>query len=202
MDKCFMQTGREGSVPRKGVSMMNAQTWKTRSSTAVLAGALTIALLLGAGVAHAAVVTQDPAGNATGIRGLEVNGGFWDVEFLWGKGLDIVGLPVDWPNEGNAVAAVNAIAAVLAAEATSVTTVGPVSNMSDYFDVPYQVIGSNAFIVRGNSDGSGGWASGNVGDSIDYSGPFAPDWSYAKFTPADTTPIETTTWGQIKRLFN
>jgi hypothetical protein len=179
---------------------VNTQIWKTRSSTAVLAGALTIALLLGAIAAHAAVVTQDPAGNATGIRGLEVLGDFYDVEFLWGKGNDVIGLPFDWSSQADALAAVDAIALVLAAEATSVTTVGPVSNTSDFFDVPYQVFGSNAFIVRGNADGSGGWTSGNVGDQVDYSA-FAPDWSWAKFSPANLTPTTDQSWGHTKSLY-
>lgn len=180
--------------------LTNTHTWKTWSSTAVLAAALTITLLLGANAAHAAVVVRDPAGNATGIRGLEVNGTFYDVEFVWGRGLDVIGIPVQWPNQGSAEQAVDAIVLVLTAESTAVTTVGPPANMSDFFDVPYQIIGSNARIVRGNSDGSGGWTTGNIGDSVDYSGPFAPDQSWASFSPADTTPTEQVTWGHLKAL--
>ena len=180
--------------------LTDTHTWKTRSSTAVLAAALTITLLLGANAAHAAEVTQSPSGNATGIRGLEVNGSFYDVEFVWGRGLDVIGIPVDWPNQAAAQAAVDAIVLVLTAESTAVLTVGPPANTPDYFDVPYQIIGSNARIVRGNSDGTGGWTTGNIGDSVDYSGPFAPAWSWAKFTPFDPSPTENVTWGQLKAL--
>jgi hypothetical protein len=98
------------------------------------------------------------------------------------------------------VAAVNAINLVLAAEATLVTTVGPVSTLSDFFDVPYQIVGSNAWIARGNGDGSGGWTTGNVGDAVDYSG-VAQDWSWAKFTPAAGTPVETRSWGHVKSVY-
>jgi len=165
----------------------------------VLAGVVTITLLLGASAAHAATVTQDPPGNATGILRLEVNGEFYDVEFLWGRGLDLIGVPVDFPFQDDALAAVDAIALVLAAESTPVTTVGPVSDMSDFFDVPYDVVGANARIVRGNSDGSGGWTSGNIGDSVPYSLPPANSW--ANFTPFDPSPTENVTWGQLKALF-
>jgi len=136
--------------------------------------AVTILLLLAASGAQAAQVIQDPAGNATGIRGLELNGGspmttgFFDVDFVYGRGLDLIGGPIelDFQDQDDALVAAEAVALVLAAESTSVTTVGPVSNTSNYFDIPYQISGAIAFVVRGNSDGLGGWTAGTSAKRI------------------------------------
>jgi hypothetical protein len=165
-----------------------------------LAAAFSILLLLGTSPAQAQTVVQDPAGNATGILNLEVSGEFYDVELVFGQGLELLGGPLEitWKDEGNALVAVEAIASALVAESTPVTTVGP--DTSNYYDIPYVIIGSNARIVRGNADGSGGWTSGNAGESVDY-GAFAADRSWAKFTPASGTPVEDKVWGQLKRLY-
>lgn len=164
----------------------------------VLAGSLMIALLLGASASQAAEVIQDPAGNAIGISSLEVDGEFFDVLFLWGIGLDVIGLPFDWITPTDAEAAVDAVNLVLAAESTPVTTVGPVANASDFFYVPYDVFGAQAETVRGSGDGSGGWTTTNIGDRIAFSLPPATLW--AKFAPVGTA-IEDTSWGLMKSLY-
>jgi hypothetical protein len=181
---------------------MNSGTWKTRSSTAVLTGVLAITLILGTGAAYAASVTQDPAGNATGVTQLEIDGTFYDVEFAYGKGIDVIGLPVQWPGSGsgNAEIAVDALVALLGAESTPVATVGPAPSFFPYFDVPYQIVGSNAKTVRGDGDGSGGWVTGLIGGSVDYSA-FALPTMWATFTEVVEVPTESQSWGQIKSLF-
>ena len=140
-------------------------------------------------------VIQDPAGNATGILGLELNGddpaaiGVFDVEFVYGRGNDLFGGPLslDFNDQADALVGAEAVAAVLAAESTAVTTVGPVQ--SDFFDIPYVLVGSNARVVRGNSDGAGGWTTGNLGESVEW---FFEDRPYAKFTRVMTATTTTT----------
>jgi hypothetical protein len=186
------------------MKMMSRYTQTTHFRSSALAAALAITLLLGAGAAQAADVIHDPAGNVIAITNLEFDGEFYDVEFLWGRGIDVIGIPVDFPSNPQgqpALGAVEAVIAVLAAESTPVTSVGPVLNTSVFFDVPYQIIGSNARIVRGNGDGTGGWTAGNVGDSIDYSALAAPDWSWAKFSPPGTVSVEKKSWGRLKSLY-
>jgi len=166
--------------------------------------AVTITLLLGASAAQAVEVIQDPPGNATAITNFEFDGEFYDVQFLWGRGNDVIGIPVDFISDVDAqpaLAAVEFVVTILAAESTPVTTVGPVSNTSDFFDVPYQIVGSDARIVRGNGDGTGGWAAGNIGEFIDYSAVAAPDWSWAKFSPVGTVPVENKSWGLLKSIY-
>ena len=187
----------------KGMKMMSKDTRTTHFWSLALAAGITITLLLGASATQAADVIQDPPGNAVAITNLEFNGEFYDVEFLWGRGNDVIGIPVDFPSDVNAqpaLAAVEAVIAVLAAESTPVTTVGPVSNTSDFFDVPYQIVGSDARIVRGNGDGAGGWTTGNIGDFIDYSA-LAADWSWAKFSPVGTVPVTDKSWGLLKSIY-
>jgi hypothetical protein len=183
---------------------MNSGTWKTRSSTAVLTGVFAITLILGTGAAYAVEVIQDPAGNAIGVTQLQIDGTFYDVEFAFGKGIDVIGAPVQWPSAGNgsesAEIAVDALVALLGAESTPVLTVGPVSNPAPYFYVPYQIIGSNAKIVAGNSDDIGGWTTGNIGDSADYSGIALDQW-WAVFTEVVEVPTDSQSWGQVKSLF-
>jgi hypothetical protein len=101
---------------------------------------------------------------------------------------------------GNAEIAVDALVALLGAESTPVATVGPVSNPAPYFDVPYQLVGSNARTVRGDGDGSGGWVTGLIGGSVDYSALAAPSW-WATFTEVPEVPTDTPSWGQVKSLF-
>jgi len=172
---------------------------KLHSGGAAVAGAFAVALLLGASAAQAATVIQDPAGNATGILGLDVDGTLYDVEFLWGVGGSFWGSPLDWTflNQGAAVAAVDAVAGILAAESTPVATVGPASDMSGFFYVPYDVFGASARIVRGNGDGAGAWTSDSAGDLVSYSLP--PSNSWTRFT--GPTPVEAQTWGRVKSLY-
>jgi hypothetical protein len=175
---------------------------KTRSTTTMLAGALAITLILGTSAAYAVEVIQDPAGNAIGVTQLQIDGTFYDVEFAFGKGIDVIGAPVQWPGTGsaNAEIAVDALVALLGAESTPVLTVGPVSNPAPYFYVPYQIVGSNAKIVAGNSDDIGGWTTGNIGDSADYSGLALDQW-WASFTEVVEVPTDSQSWGQMKSLF-
>jgi hypothetical protein len=175
---------------------------KTRSSTMALAVVLAITLILGTSAAYAVEVIQDPAGNATGVTQLEISGTFYDVEFAFGKGIDVIGAPVQWPGSGsaNAEIAVDTLVALLRAESTPVVTVGPGSNPNALFDVPYQIVGTNAKIVRGNGDGAGTWTTGNIGDSVDYSG-LALDWWWASFTEVVEIPTDRSSWGDVKSLF-
>jgi hypothetical protein len=177
---------------------------KTRSTTTMLAGALAITLILGTSAAYAVEVIQDPAGNAIGVTQLQIDGTFYDVEFAFGKGIDVIGAPVQWPSAGNgsesAEIAVDALVALLGAESTPVATVGPAPSFFPYFDVPYQVVGSNARTVRGDGDGSGGWVTGLIGGSVDYSA-FALPTMWATFTEVVEVPTDSQSWGQVKSLY-
>ena len=181
--------------------MMNKDTQTTHFWSSALAAALTITLLLGASSAQAADVIHDPAGNATIITNLEVDGQFYDVEFLWGAGSDILDLPFTFSLESNALAAVDAVNLVLAAESTPVTTVSPTPNTSDAFVVPYDVSGNNAQIVRGNSDGSGGWTSESTGEWVEYAPPLPEPRAWARFSPAGTVPVQDKSWGLLKSIY-
>jgi hypothetical protein len=151
-----------------------------------LVAIMTITLLLGASSAHAAKVIQDPAGNATGIQDLELNGLFYDVEFLYGRGNDVFGGPLDldFIDPDPALAAAEAVAEVLAAESTPVTTVG-LSQTDDSYNIPFGITGNNARVVRGTSDGGGGWTTAEVGGTIEW---FLDDYLYAQFSESAGAP--------------
>ena len=161
---------------------------KPHFNAAAFAGAVTITVLLGASAAQAAEVIQDPDGNAIGILGLELeegfslpSRGFFDVEFVYGRGIDVIGgvLDLDFFDQDEARLAAEILTSVLNAESTPVTTVGPAPNTSNFFDIPYVLFEESARIVSDVSDGVGSWATGNVGAVVDY---LSEDRSWANFT--------------------
>ena len=160
---------------------------KLHFNAAALAGAV-VTVLLGASAAQAAEVVQDPDGNAIGILGLELeegfslpSRGFFDVEFVYGRGIDVIGgvLDLDFFDQDEARLAAEILTSVLNAESTPVTTAGPVPNTSNFFDIPYVLFEESARIVSDVSDGVGSWATGNVGAVVDY---LSEDRSWANFT--------------------
>jgi hypothetical protein len=170
-----------------------------------LVSAITVILMLGAGAAQALEVVQDPSGNVVKIVGLEMNGGtpsttgVFDVDFVYGRGIDLIGdaLELSFNDRGDALFAVSEVADVLADESTPVTSAGPATDTSIYYDIPYELNGDNARIVRGIADGAGQWNPGNLGEYVDY---VLEDRSYAKFTRTDTQ-VEATSWGRLKTIY-
>ncbi len=151
-------------------------------------------MLLAAAVQATPVVIHDPDGNVTEIHGLELNGEFFDVEFLFGKGIEVFGEVIfEFKDQNDALAAAATVAVVLNSESTLVITVGPPGFEQPLFNIPWQVQSSNVRVARGEVFASE-WTAGipstgslPTGDAIDYSG-LTDSHSWAKFTEAGGPP--------------
>jgi hypothetical protein len=104
--------------------------WRCLRLGAIITHPCWVARLLGVHITQAATLII--SGNtATGIENLEVNGSFYNVEFVFDSAINVYGSPrvFDFKNETDADAAVEAVIAALNGE-SAVTGVGPQSSPS------------------------------------------------------------------------
>jgi hypothetical protein len=153
-----------------------------------------VVLLLVAGPV-AAFEVQFLGSNATGILDLDVNGTLYDVTFQFDTAENLYGAPPGTFlfDEIEAKDAIDAVNAALNTE-SAVTTVG--SDNSRVYTIGYDFENSIVF-VRQAEYFTGDWilipgVSGAVKTD---------DFSYAVFEPANSTPVETSSWGHIKALY-
>ena len=122
-----------------------------RLGAALAAGAVAMSLLVGTSTAQAAMeVIEDPAGNATEIRELDVGGTLYNVLFVRATGQTLYASGFDFTDFDGANAA--NLAVVNALNGSSADTVGP--GLTDNYFIGYAFDGSDIDGVQGayNSD--------------------------------------------------
>ena len=134
------------------------------------------------GVASAQAATVIFSGNtASGIQNLEVNGVFYNVQFVHDSANNIYGDPpsFDFVTESSAIAATNAVRTALDS-VPAVTMVGP--NSSSRFMIGYREDATQTIGWMGRYD-NGSWE-----DSEQQTEPPFESKTYAKFTPVGGGP--------------
>ena len=163
--------------------------------TIAIAGVL---LLLAVCSAHAAPVFQTTGDNqqiVTGILGLPVGDGLYNVSFTYGTLNDIYGTAprtYDWDNIIGAQAANNAIAELISAYNSvndrNITRAGDLNNNSDEYYIGFSdLLTDDASAVFGFKSSGPGWLAGNKLVNVSQSDKLV----YADFT---VVPVPAAVW--------